>query len=117
LPQANVTQNEIVVSIRAEGGKVLIEIQDTGSGMSPEELARAFEPFFTTKPRGVGSGIGLSICRSIVTDMARQDQLREPSWLWHHVLHRAAGARSDRGRDLAAACGAAGAAERPRAGH
>ncbi|HEX2872318.1 MAG TPA: response regulator [Polyangiaceae bacterium] len=69
LPEEDVAQNEIVVAIRADGGKVFIEVQDTGSGMSPEDLSRAFEPFFTTKPRGTGSGIGLSICRSIVTDM------------------------------------------------
>jgi signal transduction histidine kinase/ActR/RegA family two-component response regulator len=62
-------QNEIVVSVRNEGERVVIEVQDTGNGMTPAELAQAFEPFFTTKPSGVGSGIGLSICRSIVTDM------------------------------------------------
>ena len=70
LPDEHMEQNEVIVTIRAENGQVLIEIEDTGKGMSPEELSRAFEPFYSTKPRGVGSGIGLSICRSIVTDMA-----------------------------------------------
>lgn len=69
LPDEHIEQNEISVAIRTEAGKVVIEVQDTGKGMSPEELARAFEPFYSTKPRGVGTGIGLSICRSIVTDM------------------------------------------------
>ena len=41
------------------GHYVLLEIADTGTGMSPEVLARAYEPFFTTKEVGKGSGLGL----------------------------------------------------------
>ncbi len=68
-PDDKIAQNEIVIAISSGGGKVVIEVQDNGKGMSPEQQARAFEPFFTTKAPGVGSGIGLSLSRSIVTDM------------------------------------------------
>jgi PAS domain S-box-containing protein len=43
-----------------------IEIEDTGSGISPEHLSRIFEPFFTTKPVGKGTGLGLSLAYGIV---------------------------------------------------
>ncbi|PZO80575.1 MAG: hypothetical protein DI629_06430 [Mesorhizobium amorphae] len=49
-----------------DGGQAVAEITDTGSGISAEVQRRAFDPFFTTKPQGVGTGIGLAVCRTIV---------------------------------------------------
>ena len=52
----------------AEDGAVRVEVQDTGSGIAPEDLLRIFDPFFTTKAPGRGTGLGLSISHGIVKD-------------------------------------------------
>ncbi len=61
-------QQRITVRTWAENGQVFAEVKDTGKGIAPENLAKVFEPFFTTKEVGVGSGLGLSICRNIVAE-------------------------------------------------
>ena len=51
-----------------ETGWVVVDVEDTGPGMSAETAKRVFDPFFTTKPVGQGTGLGLDISRRIITD-------------------------------------------------
>ena len=56
------TEDEII----APGDYVLVEVEDTGTGIRPEILATIFEPFFSTKEVGSGTGLGLSTCYGII---------------------------------------------------
>jgi PAS domain S-box-containing protein len=58
---------EIKVHLRSPSAdRVIAEVSDNGAGVAEDVLPRVFDPFFTTKPVGVGTGLGLPICRSIV---------------------------------------------------
>jgi signal transduction histidine kinase len=62
-------QGTLRLTTRADtGGRLTVEIADSGEGMAPDVAARAFEPFFTTKDVGQGSGLGLDIARRIVEE-------------------------------------------------
>ncbi|RMF42478.1 MAG: sensor histidine kinase [Deltaproteobacteria bacterium] len=59
---------KIRVRVAATGSWVRTDIQDTGRGISAENLDKVFDPFYTTKQPGQGWGLGLSICHRIVED-------------------------------------------------
>ena len=52
----------------SDDNTVRIGIADTGGGIEEETQEQIFEPFFTTKPTGSGTGLGLSVCESIVKE-------------------------------------------------
>lgn len=64
--QAMKDPGRLTVTTRSEGKLVIVEIEDTGPGIPPEIQRRIFEPFFTTKKEGHGTGLGLSMSKSII---------------------------------------------------
>jgi nitrogen-specific signal transduction histidine kinase/CheY-like chemotaxis protein len=65
-------REDMAPSPLAVAGHVTVEVEDTGSGMTPEVQQRLFEPFFTTKPAGQGTGLGLPTVFGIVSRMHGQ---------------------------------------------
>lgn len=61
---------ELAARLAADAGQALIEIADSGVGMSPETAARIFDPFFSRRADGVvGTGLGLTIVKNFVARM------------------------------------------------
>jgi len=59
---------EISIDCSRKNGFIRIRINDTGCGITEQNLGKLFDPFFTTKPPGKGTGLGLSVCQGIVAD-------------------------------------------------
>ncbi|HET9598028.1 MAG TPA: ATP-binding protein [Anaeromyxobacteraceae bacterium] len=66
IPEGDVSGNTIELATRLEGDRVVVEVRDSGPGIPEAIRPQLFTPFFTTKPAGVGTGLGLYICRDIV---------------------------------------------------
>jgi signal transduction histidine kinase len=66
------------LSAGREGDRAVVRVADNGIGMAREELERAFERFYQVSASIEGSGVGLSICRSIVEGMGGTIALVSP---------------------------------------
>ena len=56
------------VRTATRNSQLVVEIGDTGEGISPEAIKQIYDPFFTTKPVGKGTGLGLAVSYGIVQE-------------------------------------------------
>ena len=66
-------EGEITIRTSHEGDWVVLDIEDNGPGIPPENQSRVFDAFFTTKPPGQGTGLGLNTSYNIVVQQHRGD--------------------------------------------
>lgn len=64
--QAMPDGGKLGVSLRSDNGEVLVHIKDSGAGIPHGDMDKIFDPFYTTSPVGQGTGLGLSLCYSIL---------------------------------------------------
>ena len=62
--EATLPKGQIKLTVQDKNDRILIQITDTGCGISDEEMTKIFNPFVTFKKNG--TGLGLSICRQII---------------------------------------------------
>ena len=67
--QAMPDGGSLTVSTTRTHTRILITVQDTGTGIDPEIMGKIFDPFFTTKEVGEGTGLGLAVTYSLVEQM------------------------------------------------
>ena len=68
-------EGTLTVSAERDGDSVKITVSDTGPGVPEELRERIFEPFFTTKKSGLGTGLGLALCRDSLRQMGGEIRL------------------------------------------
>jgi len=59
---------QLRVRTHCKDSQLVVKIEDTGTGISDEDIKRIYDPFFTTKEVGKGTGLGLSVCYGIIQE-------------------------------------------------
>ncbi|WP_330485517.1 sensor histidine kinase [Tumidithrix elongata] len=72
-------QGTLEVGVKQQADRAIVEITDSGCGISLDMQAKIFEPFVTSKARGEGSGLGLDIVRQIIQKHNGEIQVRSQS--------------------------------------
>ena len=104
IDKRDASTNRIAISSLRRGDEVIIEITDSGSGMTEETRKRIFDPFFTTKEPGKGTGLGLFFCHSVIQSCGGQIEVESNLGLGTtvRIVLPSAGSNSGRVQPVAA---------------
>lgn len=80
------TRPDIGVTLSVEGATAVITVRDNGIGIGEEVLPRVADPFFSTKQAGEGLGLGLAICKVILTDFSGTLDIRSTTHVGTQVI-------------------------------
>jgi PAS domain S-box-containing protein len=97
---SNIVKNSLDAMENKENKKISIQafqdsdschliIEDTGVGISKQNLSKIFDPFYTTKEVGKGTGLGLSVCKSIIEEYKGEiyvDSIPDHGTKFHVIL-------------------------------
>jgi len=106
LPEGRAENRIDIRAFVAPDGRLAVEVEDNGPGMTEAVLSRAFEPFFTTKPIGEGTGLGLAVSHGIVKRMGGEIELTSTLGQGTRVRVLLAASARAPSRPVAAAVGA-----------
>jgi C4-dicarboxylate-specific signal transduction histidine kinase len=78
-PDGTARGNTIMLIVKPAPGGIATQIlvRDEGPGVKPADRAKVFDPFFTTKAAGVGTGLGLAVCKHLVATAGGSIELGE----------------------------------------
>jgi two-component system sensor histidine kinase PhcS len=81
-PLRHERQPKVRIGCQRNGNRLFLRVWDNGVGIDSENTGRIFEPFFTTRDVGQGTGLGLSVCHTIVQNHGGSIQVRSEKGTW-----------------------------------
>ena len=73
--EASGSEEPVLVAVQTREDWAEVRVEDRGSGIDPDDLARVFEPFFSTKTERGGTGLGLAITRDMIASLGGEVSL------------------------------------------
>jgi signal transduction histidine kinase len=73
---ASFARSKVSVRLRVDAGEVIVDVEDDGPGIAPEDLPNVFDRFFTRRASGLGTGLGLALVRAIAIAQGGRVEVR-----------------------------------------
>ncbi|QLF71974.1 sensor histidine kinase (plasmid) [Peteryoungia desertarenae] len=80
------SNSSVVVSLAVVDGNAEIRVRDTGIGIAPDMIHKVTEPFYSSKTQSDGLGLGLSICKAILTEFGGRLSISSVEGSWTEII-------------------------------